>query len=121
METISLEYVDIFDENKTKKLLFSKHLLKESFNKNSLFANIVDGKSMQPLINDRAVIISDISNKNLINNGVYLVYYKDKMWVKKYDQMGELFYSVNPEFSHLVYHKNDTHIVGKVLLTFTTL
>ena len=49
METITLEYVDVFDENKTKTLTFSKHLIKEPFNEKSLFANQVDGKSMQPV------------------------------------------------------------------------
>jgi len=118
---INLEYTDIFDENKIKKLVFSKHLLKSDYNEKSLFALIVDGKSMQPVINDRAVIVADLSLKELVDKKIYLVYYKEKMWVKKYDIKSQMFVSINPDFSHLVYKKNDVHLVAQVLLTFTNL
>jgi phage repressor protein C with HTH and peptisase S24 domain len=120
VEAITLEYVDVFDENKTKTLSFSKHLIKESFNEKSLFANQVDGKSMQPVINHKAVVVSDISNKILVDEAIYLLYYENKMWIKKYDGKKEVFISINKEFSHLVYAKEKVHIVGRVLLTFTT-
>jgi len=121
METISLEYIDVFDENRSKDLVFSKHLIKEPFKESSLFANLVDGKSMQPLIKDRAVIVVDISNREFVDEGIYLLYYEQKMWVKKYDMGKQIFYSINPEFSHLVYKQDEVHLVGKVLLTFTNL
>ncbi|XPV69018.1 MAG: S24 family peptidase [Halarcobacter sp.] len=118
MEEITLEYIDIFDENKTKEIRFSKGEIKEPFKESSLFVNIIDGKSMEPLISDKAVIVSDISNKVLIDGGIYLVYYENKMWVKKYNEKKEVFFSINSLFSHLVYGKKDVHIVGKVVLTF---
>ena len=121
MNNIYLEYTDIFDENKTKELVFSKHLLSSGYNEKSLFPLIVDGKSMQPVINDRAVIVADLSLKELINEKIYLVYYADKMWVKKYDDKKEVFISINPNFSHLVYQKDEVHLVARVLLTFTNL
>ena len=121
MNTINLEYVDIFDANKTKNLVFSKHLLKSDFKEKSLFALLVDGKSMQPVINDRAVIIADLSSKKLIDNKIYLVYYEEKIWVKKYDKQKDIFFSINPDFSHLVYEKENVHLVAQVLLTFTNL
>jgi len=121
LSTIELEYTDIFDENKTKKLLFSKHLIKSEFTEKSLFPIIVDGKSMQPVINDRAVIVADLSLKELVDDKIYLVYYEEKMWVKKYDKEQEIFFSINPDFAHLVYKKDEVHVVAQVLLTFTTL
>jgi len=121
MSHITLEYIDVFDENKTKELCFSKHLLKSKYNEKSLFPLIVDGKSMQPVINDRAVIVADLSSNMLVDDKIYVVYYEEKMWVKKYDEKEELFFSINPDFSHLVYKVNEVHIVAQVLLTFTNL
>jgi len=119
MSLIKLEYVDVFDENKTKDLVFSKHLIKKDFNEKSLMALLVDGESMQPVINDKAVIVADLSQKILIDESIYLVYYENKMWVKKYNLKEEKFVSINPKFSHLVYCKDDVHLVAKVILTFT--
>ena len=121
MENITLEYTDIFDENKVKELVFSKHLINSEFNEKSLLALLVDGKSMQPLINDRAVIVADLSQKVLSDEKIYLVYYENKMWVKRYKKEEDTFISINPEFSHLVYKKEEVHIVARVLLTFTNL
>jgi len=118
---ITLEYTDIFDEHLTKELIFSKHLIKNDFNEKSLFALIVDGKSMQPVINDKAIIVADLSLKELVNEKIYLVYYEEKMWVKKYNSKSQIFVSINPDFSHLVYKKDDIHLVAQVLLTFTNL
>ncbi|MCP4969346.1 MAG: S24 family peptidase [Arcobacter sp.] len=121
MNTIKLEYTDIYDNEKTKELIFSKNLIKKDFNESSLFALIIDGKSMQALIQDRSVIVTDLSNKTLEDEGIYLLYYENKMWVKKYNIKDETFVSINPDFSHLVYKKNEIHLVAKVLLTFTNL
>lgn len=121
METINLEYTDIFDDNKNKKLSFSTHLINKDYNENSLFALLVDGKSMQPVINDKAVIVVDLSQKEPINGAIYILYYENKMWVKKCNIKNNTFVSINPDFSHLIYNIEDTHIVGRVLLTFTNL
>jgi phage repressor protein C with HTH and peptisase S24 domain len=121
MENITLEYVDVFDDNTTKELVLSKHLIHKEFNQKSLFALLVDGKSMQPVINDRAVIVADLSAKELVHDAIYLLYYGEKMWVKKYDEKKEIFFSINPNFSHLVYPQNKIHLVARVVLTFTNL
>jgi len=121
METIKLEYTDVFDNNKNKELVFSKHLISTKFNEKSLFAVLVDGESMQPLINHKAVVVADLSKKELINDGIYLVYYENKMWIKKYSLENKTFHSINPNFFHLVYKESDIRLVAKVLLTFTNL
>jgi len=121
MKNITLEYIDIFDNNKTKELVFSKHLLKSKYNEKSLFALLVDGKSMQPEINDRDVIVADLSEKELIDEGIYVLYYEEKMWIKKYRSSVKKFVSINPDFSHLIYKKDEVYIVAKVLLTCSNL
>ncbi len=121
MDIIRLEYTDVFDENKVKELVFSSHLIKGKYNQGSLFPLMVDGKSMQPVINDRAVIVTDLSQKELKDEAIYVVYYGDKMWVKRYKEDDKTFVSINPDFSHLVYKKDEVHIVSRVLLTFTNL
>lgn len=121
MNTITLEYTDVFDDEKVKDLTFSKHLINKNFNEKSLFVTLVDGKSMQPLINHKALIVSDLSNKKLEDDAIYLVYYENKMWVKKYNLKNKNFFSINPDFSHLVYKEDQIHLIAKVLITFTNL
>ncbi len=76
---------------------------------------------MQAVINDKAVIIADLSQKELNDEAIYVVHHGAKMWVKKYDKQNKIFISINPDFSHLVYKEDEAHIVGRVLLTFTNL
>lgn len=116
METITLEYTDVFDNNKIKTISFEESMIKQSFNKESLFASLVDGQSMQPLITHKAIIVTDISKKDLFHEDNYLIYYENRMWIKKYDDKIKSFVSINPNYKHLVYSLNEVHIVGKVLL-----
>lgn len=76
---------------------------------------------MQPLIKDRAVIVMDLSQKKLIGEDIYVVHYESKMWVKKFSSKDGTFVSINPDFTHLVYKKDEVNIVGKVIITFTNL
>lgn len=120
MNTIKLAYQDFFDENREKTLEFSTDLLEENIKISSLFALKVDGKSMQPVINHKALVVADLSQKSLIDESIYLVYYDNRMWIKQYKSETETFVSINKDFSHLVYKKEEVHLVAKVLLTFTT-
>lgn len=76
---------------------------------------------MQPVINHRALIVADLSQKELIDKAIYVLYHGSKMWVKRYDIKSKSFVSINPKYSHLVYAKEDIHLVARVLLTFTNL
>lgn len=120
MNNIKLEYQDYFDDNKNKFLEFSKDLINEPYNLKSLMALKVDGKSMQPVINDKALVVADLSQKELLDASIYLVYKDNRMWIKKYDLKNKTFVSINKDFAHLVYDLKDVHLVAKVLLTFTT-
>ncbi|RXK00300.1 peptidase [Arcobacter sp. CECT 8986] len=120
---ITLEYVDVFDENRQKTVSFSKDLISETTNIKSLFAILVDGKSMQPKINDKSIVIADLSSKQIEDDSIYIVYYDNKMWVKKaiFKDNDFLFVSINEDFKHLVYKKEEVYVVAKAILTFTKL
>lgn len=121
---ITLEYT-LIQENKPvqKSLSFSKSLLTMPYNETSLFVIQVDGQSMEPRINDRALVVSDLSQREIEDEGIYLVYHEEKMWIKQAKIEGEriTFVSINPDYSHLVYKENEVRVVAKALLTFTSL
>ena len=124
MNTIKLEYhQEIAGKIQKKELEFSKELLQTSYILTSLFVTQVDGKSMQRLIRHKALVVADLSQKEFENNGIFLVYKDDKMWIKKalIIDKKEFFVSINPDFSHLVYKKEESRIVAKAILTFTNL
>lgn len=122
-DLITLEYKDAFDNNKDKKIEFSSTLLTEPYNKDSLFALQVDGESMQPVIKNRSIVIADLSQKEITDESIYLIYHDNKMWIKKAkkDDTGISFVSINSDYSHLVYKQNEVHLVAKIILTFTNL
>ena len=124
MNTIKLEYnQEINGKVEKKELEFSKDLLKSPYKLESLFVIQVDGKSMQPLINDKALVVADLSFKEFGNDGIFLVYKDNKMWIKKAKTIDnkEYFVSINPDFSHLIYKKEESRIIAKAILTFTSL
>jgi phage repressor protein C with HTH and peptisase S24 domain len=98
-------------------------LLKEPYSLESLFVIQVDGKSMQTLINDKALVIADLSQKEFEDEKIFLVYKDNRMWIKKAKIINqkEFFISINPDFAHLVYEKEDVRIIARAVLTFTSL
>jgi len=124
LSLITLEYVDTLDANNEKKVLeFSTNLLKEPVNKGSLFVIKVDGESMEPVIRDRTLVVADLSQKEVIEESIYLIYYENKMWIKKAKQEleGMTFVSINKEYSHLVYKEAQVRVVAKAVLSFNSL
>lgn len=124
MPLITLNYVDTLDADNEKKVLkFSTDLLKEPVNKDSLFVIKVDGESMQPVIMNRTLVVADISQREIKDGCVYLVYYDNKMWIKKAEQkLNEMiFVSINEAYSHLVYKEEEVRVVAKAVLSFNTL
>lgn len=77
---------------------------------------------MQPAIKDRALVVADLSQKELKDGGVYLVYYDNKMWIKQAKEKlsGITLVSINEEYSHLVYKAEDVRVVAKAVLSFNT-
>lgn len=124
MGIITLEYHQEIDGKIIKKeLSFSESLLTKNYKLESLFVIQVDGKSMEPRINDKALVVADLSQKEFKNEEIFLVYKNDKMWIKKAKTVDnqDFFVSINPNFAHLIYKKEDSRIIAKALLTFTNL
>ena len=82
----------------------------------------VDGKSMEPVIMDRTLVVADLLQRELENGAIYLVYYDNKMWIKQAKEKlsGMYFVSINEAYSHLVYKKNEIRVVAKAVLSFNT-
>lgn len=124
MGIITLEYhQEINGKIIKKELSFSESLLTKNYKLESLFVIQVDGKSMEPRINDKALVVADLSQKEFKNEEIFLVYKDDKMWIKKAKTVDnqDFFISINPNFAHLIYKKEDSRIIAKALLTFTNL
>jgi phage repressor protein C with HTH and peptisase S24 domain len=124
MPSITLEYHETVQGKIEKNVLeFSQELLTKPYALESLFVIKVEGKSMQPKINDQALVVADVSQKEFEPDGIYLVFYEEKMWIKqaKEEDGKKRFVSINPTFSHLVYDFKEVRVIAKALLTFTTL
>ena len=121
MDTIKLEYHQIIDGNAVRKELeFQSDLLKLPYSKKSLFVSTVEGRSMQPLIKDRSLVVADLSQKEFEDGAIFLIEKDQNMWIKKAStiEKKDFFVSINPDYSHLVYKKDDCRIIAKVLLHF---
>ncbi len=121
MNKIKLEYHREIDNKIVKKELeFEEDLIKVPYSKTSLFVSKVKGKSMQPQIADKSLVVADLSQKEFENEAIFLIYKDDNMWIKKASliEQKEFFVSINPDFSHLVYKKKDCRIIAKVLIYF---
>jgi len=124
MSLINLEYVDVQNGVEKKRTLeFSKDLITSAYKLESLFVIKVDGCSMEPLINDKNLVVADLSQTALKNDDIYLVYKDNKMWIKKVKIVSEriCFVSINKQYAHLVFESHDVRVVAKALLTFTSL
>ena len=120
---ITLDYVDVLGGKNEKKVLqFSTELIHKPVNKQSLFVIKVDGESMQPVIQDRSLVVADLSQREVEDKGIYLLYYENKMWIKKAKQEVKrmTFVSINEGFSHLVYNELDVRVVAKAVLSFNS-
>ncbi|MFY4803619.1 S24 family peptidase [Aliarcobacter butzleri] len=121
MNTIKLEYHYLVNNEVIKKELeFEENLIKIPFSKSSLFVSKVEGKSMQPLIMDNALVVADLSQKDFENKSIFLIYKDENMWLKKGSiiNSNEFFVSINPDFSHLTFKRKDCRIIAKVLVYF---
>lgn len=121
MNTIKLEYHQEIDKKIVKKeLTLKKELFKTPYTESSLFVSKVDGKSMEPYIDNKSFVVADLSQQEFEDNAIFLIYKDERMWIKKASiiKRKEFFVSINPDFSHLVYEKDDCRIIAKVLLHF---
>lgn len=116
---ISLEYVDVLGNGARKVLEFSEDLLQSPIKHDSLFVMQVDGESMEPKIQNRSLVVVDLSYKTPEEGGIYIIVHDSKTWIKSFKSA--TFISLNQDYSHLVYDISEVRIIAKVLLTFTQL
>lgn len=124
MSAITLEYFEQHNGRFEKQeLVFSSSLIKSSFALRSLFVIKVEGQSMEPLIQHDSLVVADLSQKEFENDGIFLVYKNDRMWIKKAALIDnqKYFVSLNRGYEHLVYPLDEVRVVAKALLTFTSL
>ena len=64
----------------------------------------------------------NLSQKELEDGGIYLVYYDNRMWIKqaKENLSGMTFISINEAYSHLIYKEEEVRVVAKAILSFNT-
>lgn len=119
---IHLEYHEKVQGKMLKKeLAFNQNLLSEPYSLNSLFVSKVEGESMQPLIKDKSLVVADLSQNEFAKEAVFLIYKDNKTWIKKASLINdrEFFISINPQFSHLVYSRDECRIIAKAVLHFS--
>lgn len=119
--SLKLEYHQNVDGKIVQKeLQFSKDLLKEPYNLNSLFVSMVDGQSMEPNILHGSLVVADLSQKEFENEAIFLIHKDNNMWIKKAKiiENSKYFVSINPKYSHLTYKFEDCRVIAKFLLTF---
>lgn len=124
MDLIELEYADITNNKVEMKVLkFSKDLIKVPFEEDNLFVIKIEGKSMQPMINDNSLIVADLSKTTIIDRGIYIITEESNTWVKqaKVDNDNITFIPINQEFSDHVFKNENVRVIAGAVLTFTTL
>jgi len=78
---------------------------------------------MQPAIKDRTLVVADLSQTDVQDKGIYLVYKDNKMWIKeaKQEKNEMIFVSIDEAYSHLVYKQSAVRVVAKAVLAFNVL
>lgn len=114
---IKLTYYNI-SLKKISTLEFSSSRIKEKFKKESLFVLNLEGKSMQPLILDKSLLIVSLDYGEIIDKSLYIIEHEKNLWLKQADISNHKmrFISINKDFSHIIYEKEDIRIIAKVLL-----
>lgn len=84
---------------------------------NASFAVKIQGKSMQPIINDGDIVFIQ-PNVNLQNGDIGIFTYNGETYCKKlhHSQKGLVLQSINPEYKDItIYSQEELFIVGRVL------
>ena len=124
MQTITLPYhIQDGDNIMKKELTISPSLLREPYSKESLFVIQIKGNSMEPKIQDDALVIADLSQRLTNHGDTFIVEYDKKLWIKevKIEDDRCYFVSINPDYADLIYSADDVRVVAKALLSFTQL
>lgn len=111
----------VYDENTVKNIKISSAIINIKTGDNVCFINAT-GNSMQPVIDDRDLLLVDLSNKDFIDEGIYVVRLENTLLVKRLQKIpnGIVLISDNPQYEKIIlnsdnFNENDAAIIGKVI------
>ena len=111
----------VYDENTVKNIKISSAIINIKTGDKVCFINAT-GNSMQPVIDDRDLLLVDLSNKDFIDEGIYVVRLENTLLVKRLQKIpnGIVLISDNPQYAPITlnsdnFNENDAAIIGKVI------
>ena len=111
----------VYDENTVKNIKISSAIINIKTGDKVCFINAT-GNSMQPVIDDRDLLLVDLSNKDFIDEGIYVVRLENTLLVKRLQKIpnGIVLISDNPQYAPITlnsenFNVNDAAIIGKVI------
>ncbi len=111
----------VYDENTVKHLQISSAIINISTGDNVCLINAT-GNSMQPVIDDRDLLLVDLSQKLITDEGIYVIRLDTTLVVKRVQKIlnGVILISDNPQYppreiSANNFNENDAAVIGKVI------
>lgn len=111
----------VYDENTVKHLQISSAIINISTGDNVCLINAT-GNSMQPVIDDRDLLLVDLSQKLITDEGIYVIRLDTTLVVKRVQKIlnGIILISDNPQYppreiSANNFNENDAAVIGKVI------
>lgn len=111
----------VYDESTVKHLQISSAIINISTGDNVCLINAT-GNSMQPVIDDRDLLLVDLTHKDFIDEGIYVIRLDNTLLVKRLQKIpnGVVLISDNPQYAPITlnsdnFNENDAAIIGKVI------
>lgn len=111
----------VYDENTIKHLKISSAIINISTGDNVCLINAT-GNSMQPVIDDRDLLLVDLSQKLITDEGIYVIRLDTTLVVKRVQKIlnGIILISDNPQYPPKEitadnFNENDAAVIGKVI------
>lgn len=111
----------VYDENTVKHLQISSAIINISTGDNVCLINAT-GNSMQPVIDDRDLLLVDLSQKLITDEGIYVIRLDTTLVVKRVQKIlnGVILISDNPQYPPREltadnFNENDAAVIGKVI------
>ena len=111
----------VYDENTVKHLQISSAIINISTGDNVCLINAT-GNSMQPVIDDKDLLLVDLSQKLITDEGIYVIRLDTTLVVKRVQKIlnGIILISDNPQYppreiSADNFNENDAAVIGKVI------
>lgn len=111
----------VYDENTVKNIKISSAIINIKTGDKVCFINAT-GNSMQSVIDDRDLLLVDLTHKDFIDEGIYVVRLENTLLVKRLQKIpnGIVLISDNPQYAPITlnsdnFNENDAAIIGKVI------